>query len=215
MKRLAARCGSIVGEWDEIRSDQTAGLLERGPEASGVFARVSDLTASSLLDERGEVAGDAEGLLAATRNGEGPPTWIATGTDEDGVLGAVSAARHRRDRGPLCRRRLGRRRRAASGRGGRAVIAALTYVPRRTPARPSGRPGRKRLPGRVRRCGVRLLAPGRPCGGRARRRDCGAPGRDRACARRVRALCGLARRPHDRHERDRFAARRNGPGPGP
>lgn len=79
----------VVGEWDEIRSDQTAGLLERGPEASGVFARVTP-DGIELLDERGEVAGDAEGLLAATRNGEGTPTWIATGTDEDGVLGAVA-----------------------------------------------------------------------------------------------------------------------------
>ncbi|MDX6587463.1 MAG: hypothetical protein QOI31_1936 [Solirubrobacterales bacterium] len=79
----------IVGEWSEIRSDQTVGLLERGPSASGVFARVGD-DGIELLDERAETAGDAEGLLAATRNGEGAPTWIATGTDEDGVLGAVA-----------------------------------------------------------------------------------------------------------------------------
>ncbi len=79
----------IVGEWSEIRSDQSAGLLERGPESSGVFARVGD-DGIDLLDERGDVTGDAEGLLAATRNGEGAPTWIATGTGEDGVLGAVA-----------------------------------------------------------------------------------------------------------------------------
>ncbi len=43
-----------------------------------------------LLDERGQRRGAmATGLVAATRNGEGPPTWIVTGTSEDGVLAAV------------------------------------------------------------------------------------------------------------------------------
>jgi Domain of unknown function (DUF4430) len=79
----------IVGEWAEIRSDGAARPLERGPEASGVFARVDEDTIE-LLDERGEVAGDAHGILAATRDGEAPPTWIATGTTDDGVLDAVS-----------------------------------------------------------------------------------------------------------------------------
>jgi hypothetical protein len=79
----------IVGEWGEIRTDQAAGLLERGPEASGVFARV-DEDAVDLLDETGAVAGEAAGLLAAIRNGEEPATWIATGTGEDGVLDAVA-----------------------------------------------------------------------------------------------------------------------------
>ena len=79
----------IVGEWTEIRSDGSAGLLERGPAASGVFARVS-ADGIELLDEEGTVTGDAGGLLAATRNGEGPPTWIATGTAEDGVVDAVA-----------------------------------------------------------------------------------------------------------------------------
>ena len=78
----------IVGEWSEIRTDPTAALLERSPASSGVFARVAP-DSIELLDERGDVAGDANGLLAATRNGEGPPTWIATGTGEDGLLGAV------------------------------------------------------------------------------------------------------------------------------
>jgi hypothetical protein len=79
----------IVGEWGEIRTDRTAGLLERGPEASGVFARVDD-EGVEMLDESGAVAGEADGLLAATRNGEAPATWIATGSGEDGVLDAVA-----------------------------------------------------------------------------------------------------------------------------
>jgi hypothetical protein len=78
----------IVGEWSEIRSDDAAGLLARGPETSGVFARVGEDI--ELLDELGEVAGEAGGLLAATRNGESAPVWIATGTDRDGVLDAVA-----------------------------------------------------------------------------------------------------------------------------
>ncbi|MEJ7876542.1 MAG: DUF4430 domain-containing protein, partial [Solirubrobacterales bacterium] len=79
----------IVGEWDEIAKDETAGLLARGPEASGVFARTSndDL---ELLDERGEKAGSADGLVAATRNGGGPPTWVVTGTNRNGLIDAVA-----------------------------------------------------------------------------------------------------------------------------
>jgi Domain of unknown function (DUF4430) len=79
----------IVGEWSEIHTDQTAGLLEKGPEASGVFAQVAD-DGIEPLDERGDTAGVSNGLLAATRSGESPPTWIATGTDEEGVLDAVA-----------------------------------------------------------------------------------------------------------------------------
>ncbi len=79
----------VVGEWEEIRSDPVARLLERGPEASGVYARVST-EHFELLDERGQVAGEADGLVAASRNGESLPTWIATGTDSDGVMDAVA-----------------------------------------------------------------------------------------------------------------------------
>ena len=79
----------IVGEWSEVRSDRAAALLERGPEASGVFARAAN-DRIELLDEDGEPAGESDGLLAATRSGEDPPTWIATGTSQHGVLDAVA-----------------------------------------------------------------------------------------------------------------------------
>ena len=78
----------LVGEWSELRSDQAASLLERGPEASGVFARASS-GLIELLDERGDRIGEAAGLLAATRNGEGAPTWVATGTSPSGVRDSV------------------------------------------------------------------------------------------------------------------------------
>lgn len=79
----------VVGAWDEIRSDETAALIARGPASSGVFARIDD-GAFTLLDEQGDEAGTANGLLAATRNGGGPPTWIATGTHPESVADAVS-----------------------------------------------------------------------------------------------------------------------------
>ncbi len=79
----------IVGEWEEIRSDETVGLIESGPRSSGVFARYGR-GAFELLDVRGADAGEGEGLVAATRNGEGPPTWIATGITPDAVTEAVA-----------------------------------------------------------------------------------------------------------------------------
>ena len=79
----------VVGEWSQIRSDPATRLIERGPAASGVFARASS-DGIELLDEDGEPAGEAAGLLAATRDGEDPPTWIATGTSADGVVDAVA-----------------------------------------------------------------------------------------------------------------------------
>ena len=79
----------VVGEWAQVRSDPAAKLIERGPQASGVFARASS-NEIELLDEAGVSAGEATGLLAATRVGEDPPAWFATGTSEQGVLDAVS-----------------------------------------------------------------------------------------------------------------------------
>lgn len=79
----------VVGRWSEIRSDGAARLIRRGPGASGVFAR-HDNGHFQLLDSQAEVAGEADGLVAATRNGESPPAWVVTGVDEEGVVGAVS-----------------------------------------------------------------------------------------------------------------------------
>jgi hypothetical protein len=78
----------LVGEWADVRRDETAALIERGPETSGVFARASG-SAFELLDVEGDAAATGEGLVAATRNGSGPATWIATGTTPDAVIDAV------------------------------------------------------------------------------------------------------------------------------
>ena len=85
----------LVGPWREIRNDRAALQIERGPEASGVFARFHPSGERlDLLDERGRVVQtltDAGGLVAATRYEEQQPTWVVTGVDAAGVAAAASA----------------------------------------------------------------------------------------------------------------------------
>ncbi len=85
----------LVGPWQAISEDPVARLLAGGPARSGVFATFSGVEPSvglTLLDERGRVAevltGGA-GLVAALRPGDGPPTWVVTGTDDRGVAAAL------------------------------------------------------------------------------------------------------------------------------
>jgi hypothetical protein len=85
----------VVGPWSQIRTDPAARQLERGPSASGVFARPS-AEGIELLDEDGKVVRterDSVGLVAATRFGEQQPTWVVTGTDDIGVAAAAAALR--------------------------------------------------------------------------------------------------------------------------
>jgi Domain of unknown function (DUF4430) len=84
----------LVGTWRRIRSDADARLLAAGPAESGVFATFtgSRRPLLNLLNEGGEPAGSlgrSSGLVAAVRPGQGPPTWLVTGTDPKGV--AVAA----------------------------------------------------------------------------------------------------------------------------
>jgi hypothetical protein len=85
----------LVGRWPDVRRDVTARNLERGPGTSGVFARpVDGGRRLQLLDARGRVArtaGAGTGLVAATADGDLPPTWVATGTDAVGVAAAAAA----------------------------------------------------------------------------------------------------------------------------
>jgi Domain of unknown function (DUF4430) len=85
----------LVGPWARLRSDPAAAQLEAGPESSGVFARFEERggrTALVGLDEEGDVArrlGRSAGLVAATRRGGAPPTWVVTGADPAGVAAAA------------------------------------------------------------------------------------------------------------------------------
>ena len=84
--RRGAAIRVLVGPWERLRSDAAAALIERGPGFSGVFADFLRRAATwrlQPLDAAGEPAGPARaaGLVAATRDGDDPPTWLVTGTD--------------------------------------------------------------------------------------------------------------------------------------
>jgi len=85
----------VVGPWNQVRRDPVAGLLSSGPDRSGVFARFAGARRPllDLLNQRGEIAGSVGkggGLVAALRPGDGPPTWVVTGTDRRGVETAAA-----------------------------------------------------------------------------------------------------------------------------
>jgi uncharacterized protein DUF4430 len=85
----------VVGPWNQVRRDPVARLLASGPDRSGVFARFvgGRRALLDLLDERGEIAGTigkGGGLIAALRPGDGPPTWVVTGTDRRGMEAAAA-----------------------------------------------------------------------------------------------------------------------------
>jgi hypothetical protein len=85
----------IVGRWTSVRGVQGTNTVEQGPQASGVYARISaDGSSITALDEKGRVArtltADA-GLIAATRYGEQAPVWLVSGTDEAGLELAARA----------------------------------------------------------------------------------------------------------------------------
>jgi uncharacterized protein DUF4430 len=85
----------LVGPWSRVRSDPAAALVERGPQASGVFAdlhREGDAYRLTGLDEAGDPAldfGPESGLVAATRRYEEPPVWMVTGASAAGVRAAA------------------------------------------------------------------------------------------------------------------------------
>jgi hypothetical protein len=85
----------LVGPWSAIRAEPAASMLERGPRASGVYARPApDGRSIALLDTQGtatRTAGAGAGLVAATRYFTDEPTWVVTGTDAAGVAAAAQA----------------------------------------------------------------------------------------------------------------------------
>jgi hypothetical protein len=85
----------IVAPWTAVRGDPTLQAIERGPRASGVYARfAADGRTLTLLDQDGRAAqtlAAGAGLIAATRHAEDAPVWIVTGTDAAGVNLAARA----------------------------------------------------------------------------------------------------------------------------
>ena len=114
----------LVGPWAAIHDLAAVTGLRGGPEANGVFAafkgpiRRRDRIGGSYhligLDVTGSPArdlGPRAGLVAALGDGDGPPTWIATGSSPRGVRRAVELL----DGDDLTSRY------AVAARGGRAV----------------------------------------------------------------------------------------------
>jgi hypothetical protein len=85
----------VVGTWAQLRGDPALALLDRGPAASGVFARFDETGRTlALLDARGRTRRTLRagaGLVAATRLEQQAPTWMVTGTDAAGVETAAAA----------------------------------------------------------------------------------------------------------------------------
>jgi hypothetical protein len=85
----------LIGPWNAIRGEAPANLLAEGPDRSGVFTRFVSSASRPLLEvlnQQGQPAGSigkGGGLIAALRPGDGPPTWVVTGTDAKGVAAAA------------------------------------------------------------------------------------------------------------------------------
>jgi hypothetical protein len=82
-----------VGKWTDLRRLQDLDVLEKGPNASGVFARFSADGSLELLDASGKSARQAPpgtGLVAAILPPDQQPLWVVTGVDEAGVARAVT-----------------------------------------------------------------------------------------------------------------------------
>jgi hypothetical protein len=84
----------VVGTWNAVRGNKAAALLADGPERSGVFAQFvgTKKPLLELLNQQGQPAGSVGkggGLIAALREGDGPPVWVVTGTDSKGVSAAA------------------------------------------------------------------------------------------------------------------------------
>jgi hypothetical protein len=86
----------LVGPWKRLNADPVAHVLDEAPAESGVFARFVGTRRPllELLNQAGQPAGSVGkggGLIAALRPGDGPPTWVVTGTDAKGVAAAAQS----------------------------------------------------------------------------------------------------------------------------
>lgn len=85
----------VVGRWTAVHGDPSVQSIERGPRASGVYARFAASGQTlTLLDGKGAATGTltaGAGLIAATKDVEGAVVWVVTGTDEAGLENAARA----------------------------------------------------------------------------------------------------------------------------
>jgi hypothetical protein len=85
----------LVGTWPAVRGTPASEAIERGPSASGVYARFAGNGQSlALLNASGKATHTltaGAGLVAATRYAQEEPLWVVTGTDEAGVGRAAHA----------------------------------------------------------------------------------------------------------------------------
>jgi hypothetical protein len=86
----------VVGTWRDLHGELAATLVEHGPGASGIYARFTGPTGSSLqlLNPAGHVVttlGAGAGLVAATGQSATGTVWLITGTDAAGVSAAAAA----------------------------------------------------------------------------------------------------------------------------
>jgi Domain of unknown function (DUF4430) len=81
----------LVGPWSRVGRDPAAAMIDDGPGTSGVFARFqgSRLVALDQTASEAGTFGAGAGLVAAVREGEDPPTWVVTGTDDAGARDAA------------------------------------------------------------------------------------------------------------------------------
>jgi hypothetical protein len=92
----------VVARWPMAKIVRGAADLERGPEASGAFARFGDAGRTlELLDESGDVArtvraGDGTGIVVALRPRADELVWLVTGLDDDALAAAARALREGR-----------------------------------------------------------------------------------------------------------------------
>ena len=76
----------LVGPWSRMREDSAASQLQNGPAGQRCLRPIpaGGGGTCSGLDQSGEEArrfGPAAGLVAATRHGGAPPTWMVTGVN--------------------------------------------------------------------------------------------------------------------------------------
>ena len=83
----------LVGRWSTLREVRGASAIERGPRASGVFARFRGDTLELLRPDGAveRVAPPGTGLLAATENESSGIVWVVTGVDDAAVARAAQA----------------------------------------------------------------------------------------------------------------------------